>query len=221
MNRDGGVIQKRKGPLWPAPRTVAAADAFAGAIAARYAANGFTSSGVERALAFEPQPQVNYFQDAPKIDVFPQIAIHEHHSFPATTREMAAAPAASGIFDRLFSRQTRVAAFDPARSQQSPRPGDLMAPILRDVESAPQARGIERVLPRAAGTPADKPAGTSAAGRSASRPALDTGWGTPPAIPQQPAPITLPAPEIRRVADQVMREIDHRIIAQRERMGRR
>ncbi len=34
-------------------------------------------------------------------------------------------------------------------------------------------------------------------------------------------PVTLGAPEIRRVADQVMREIDHRVVARRERLGKR
>jgi hypothetical protein len=222
-----GVIQKRTRPLWPAPGTVAAADAFAETVALKYAASRITASGVELALAYEPPRQANYFQNGSQIDVFPVVNIHARGAVGGTVREPVKSRAAlssgygqaqaEALFERLFSRHARVAAFASNSSPQAARPNDLIAPIIRKAGATGSPASIERVLPRAALAEA-----TTQSPAPARRDAVrDPGWGTPFSSPAQPAPVSLPAPEIRRVADQVMRELDHRLVARRERMGAR
>ena len=78
-------------------------------------------------------------------------------------------------------------------------PRDLPARVLRQPVALPVAPPAE---PRAAMWPVE----TVAARRS-----------TPPPTPAA----VLPPPEIRQITEQVIRAIDHRIAAERERFGRR
>ena len=51
--------------------------------------------------------------------------------------------------------------------------------------------------------------------------AVEKDWGTRLPLAVEAKPMVLAAPEVKRVAEQVMQEIQHRVIAQRERVGRR
>jgi hypothetical protein len=229
MNLNIGVIQKRSEPAFPSPRTVAAADEFASRIARRYLAGELTVSRAELALAYQFPDEINHFQES-HLHIATQVTLHDHGFFAPVRREMAVAsesPRETGgtqvtkLFERLFSRRARVASLQPNapaipphdRSQrdqrdQRPLPGFAMA------APEPVARILRAVAPEPSLDRAAKPAATSA-------PAPDPGWGSPISLPAASKPFTLPAAEVKRVTEQVIREIDHRIIARRERMGKR
>jgi hypothetical protein len=154
---------------------------------------------------------------------------------------------AGALFERLFSRHMRVAPFDPPHEtawwREPVRPGAATPP--------PRLGTVERIVPRAmtvekssaaadktavitpaaratrweTATPITSPAATDkswgTAAPIASLAEHDMGWGTPFAFSETSKPLILPAPEIKRVAEQVMREIDRRVVARRERIGRR
>jgi len=221
-----GVVKQHEMFVWPALKTVAAVEAFAEALADRYAAQPITASRVELALAYEAPAQVNYFQGGPEVGISPVVTINEQHIFAGIAREMAAnterfegysEAQAAALFERLFSRRVRVAAFVPPRETAQPR--DPATREMRVIETPSRPDVVERILPRAmvAGKSSVFAETTPAVPPSA----RDTGWGTPVTFPETPKPVILPAPEIKRVAEQVMRELDRRVIASRERMGKR
>ena len=154
---------------------------------------------------------------------------------------------AGALFERLFSRHMRVAPFDPphetacwrepvrrAAATSPPRPGavERIVPRVITVEKPSAAADKTAVIPAAAretgwetATPITSPAATDkswgTAAPIASLAEHDMGWGTPFAFSETSKPLILPAPEIKRVAEQVMREIDRRVVARRDRIGRR
>ena len=90
----------------------------------------------------------------------------------------------------------------------------MPAPAVR------HARAEARVRPV---LPAHRPlAGPGRAGPSpAKRPAPQAfPVATPPPAPAASAPVALPEPEIARLTDQVIRRMDQRAVARRERLGR-
>ena len=225
MNPSIGVIQREELPSCIAPGTIASTELFASTLAWRFAPRTITVSRAELALAWEAPAEVNHFHSAPRIEMFPTMTVQERYMAAGVSKEATHAPLpgtsysedeASALFERLFSRRVRVAAFN---LPQAPHPRDPAILGGRAMESSPRAGVVERVTPRAtviekAATPAEPVITTSPSAREA-------GWGSPPAFQEVAKPVNLPAPEIKRVAEQVMREIDHRIIARRERMGRR
>ena len=242
MNRDIGVIR----PVVPrarVPRTIASAAAFAQAIAQRYAPQAVMVTRADLALAWQAPDEINYFTAAPRIEIAPVVTVQERNVFVSAAREVAAVPEAaqagfgeaeaSALFARLFSRQARVATF-AAGPPPAPPAGATFASGLAHAPSAgvapdpffaspreplERAAVVERSLPHPV-VDDDAPVRLEAA----RRPEIvhrDDDWGTRPVLPPEPKPVTLPAPEIRRVAEQVMREIDHRITARRERLGKR
>src|ERR1035437_8172363 len=112
MKFEIGVIQKRSKPAFPMPGTVAASDQFVRRIAERYLDNELTVSRAELALAYRAPGEVNYFQDA-HLNVSPQVSFHDHYSFAPVQRERVAhrMREEARLFERLFSRQERVASF--------------------------------------------------------------------------------------------------------------
>jgi len=154
---------------------------------------------------------------------------------------------ASALFERLFSRRIRVAPFDPphetawrrepvrrAAATPPPEPGTVERIVPRSmiVEKSSAAADKTAVISPAASetrwetaTPITSPAASDkswgTAAPIASLAHHDMGWGTPFAFSETSKPLILPAPEIKRVAEQVMREIDRRVVARRERIGRR
>jgi hypothetical protein len=220
-----GVIRKQNAPASRPPRTIAASAAFASQIAHRCTPRRFTASRAELALAYELPAQVNYFQSA-RMDIAPSVTIHDHLALPAIVRGLAgraeSAPVfgeaqARALFERLLSRHKRVAAF--MESGAAPAAQAHGFPTTRPFSPATIIDAVERILPRtAASQPSADSVGSAQMTASAG---ADTGWGSRASLPVAPKPFALPEPEVKRVAEQVIREIDHRIIAQRERMGRR
>jgi hypothetical protein len=224
-----GVVEKHEEFARPALKTVAAAEAFADAIAARYAAHAFTASRAELALAYDAPAQLHnsysHFHGGPEVSISPAVSIYEQRTFTGIAREIAGTTErsdygevqAAALFERLFSRRTRVEAFVSPR--ETTRLSDSMHTAKAMLATIPQSDVVERIMPRA--TFADKSSARVEHSSAIPAAARDSGWGTPAAFPELPKPVTLPAPEIKRVAEQVMREIDRRVIARRERMGKR
>jgi hypothetical protein len=225
-----GVVEEHEAFAWPDLRTVAAAHAFTEALASRYAALTFTASRGELALAYDAPAQFNnfhsHFHGGPEITVSPAVNIHEERAFAVISREIAATgeptegygeAQAAALFERLFSRRARVEAFSPPR--ETARPGDPVLSAKATLATIPQSDDVERIVSRA--TSVDKVSARVEGSSATAAAARDSGWGTPAAFPEAPKPATLPAPEVKRVAEQVMREIDRRMIARRERMGKR
>jgi hypothetical protein len=230
MNWTIGVVEKPGAFAGPALKTVAAAEAFAEAIAGRYAAHAFTASRAELALAYEPPAQSNQFHShyhrGTEITVSPIVNINEQHAFAGISREVAATAEPSGgyseaqaaaLFERLFSRRMRVDAF--GLPGEIVHPPDPAVSHKSTIATIPRCDVVERIMPRAAAL--DKSSVRVEGSSVIPAAARDLGWGTPAAFPEPAKTVTLPAPEVKRVAEQVMREIDRRVIARRERMGRR
>ena len=217
MDLEIGVIKKRNEPAFPAPWTVLASDQFASRIARRYAASELTVSRAELALAHQSLGEVDYFKNV-HVNVAPQVHVHEHLSFRAAPREIATgsrgAPPASveKFYERVFSRQERVTLF-AAAGETTGAHREEIRPLagFSAMHPEPVERTVRAALAEERTARPDSPHVSDS----------DSGWGTPITPPASPKPLTLPAAEVKRVAEQVIREIDHRITARRERMGRR
>ncbi len=110
-----------------------------------------------------------------------------------------------------------------ARRALRPRrhPPNRASSRWRTARATRPSRAWQQVLARAA--PAASRAAASPA-RSAEVPAFERQAHRPLAPPSAPfnaaAPAGLPPAELARVADHVMRELDHRVLSFRERTGR-
>ncbi len=223
MNTAIGVIRRQQSTAQQAPGGTASAAAFWETMTGRYGSSAVTVSGADLALAWDPVSEVHHHHQSVRAWTLPAISFGQQNTFVAAPREFAVESAgarygdaeASALFGRLFSRHTRVAAFDgPGGTAPDGQTAE------RQRAAAAQApESVERVLsrPRAAA----EPAVTIERAMPLPSSAGDTGWGTPVPFAESAKPVSLPAPEIRRVADQVMREIDNRLTARRERTGRR
>jgi hypothetical protein len=227
MNLDIGVIRRGQIPALQAPATVSAAAAFAAALGRRHLPRAVIVSRVDLALAQEPAAQVSYFHSAPRIDIAPAVSIQERYTLfagePAGAKGYGEAEA-SALFERLFSRHIRVAPFAAPNAPDARREGESAQTFTRPPDILPRVDTVDRVLPR---LPVSMERVSSPPERAPlTQPALrdmdwGTGWGQRPIRASGPQPMTLPAPEFGRVVDQVMREIDRRIVARRERLGKR
>lgn len=211
-----GAIEKRIGPAFAPPRSVAASHDFIRRLTLRYLARPLTVSRAELALAYPPPREINYHQH-PHLTASLQVNIDDH--FAPVPREMVIAPElveqarepqVSKLFKRLFSRYTRAVAFPSSAMQPTPR--------TTIAAGKPQLPGFS---PSTTPEPVARILRASAQETSPQSPTTDPGWGTPFTPVPAPKPFTLPISEVKRVTDEVIREIDHRIIARRERFGRR
>jgi len=225
MNLEIGAIQKRTGSARALPRTAASSETFASGIAERYRASELTVSRAELALAYGAQPQEHHGGET-RIDIHPALSFHEHSSFLSVPRETASGPRtpdafgeaqAAALFERLFSRRHRVAAF-PLFGPAQAAPGEsLAARSMIPVSARPGAEPVERTMARPT-APESPLRGT---GRASTFAGEDPDWGTPAPPLSSAKPFSLPPTEVKRVTEEVIREIDHRIIARKERLGRR
>jgi len=224
VNADIGVIQKRRKAGFCAPRTIAAADAFAMRIARSYLPSELTISRAELALAYGASDQINTSHTT-RVEISPSISIQDYFSLGGAPKETLGVQRkarrfgeadAAALFERLLSRRKREAAF------ASGAPSDLREKryLTPDLPVA-QTERLERIV-RLPAAPQEAesiaPRGKPITPLTAN---VDSGWGSPITVPATPKPFTLPPGEVKRVTDEVIREIDHRIIARRERMGRR
>jgi hypothetical protein len=218
MNWAAGVIDKTMKADRPVP-TVSATAAFAAGLAGRYQARPVTASRVELALAYDAPAQLNTFQHSSQVSIGANVTVEQ--AFTCVQREIAAAlpgaefgaAQAENLFERLFSRRMRTPSFAAAREPETKREPSL-ASTLRTI-TANERVTVERVFPRSHIAAAPTPE------VAARPPAQSREWPSSPSTSMPPKPVTLAPLEIKRVAEQVIREIDHRIIAHRERMGGR
>jgi hypothetical protein len=184
--------------------------AFAARLARRHAAEVMTASRADLVLARRPEGYVSHFHTAPRIEVF--TAVPTTLVAPQSIADGFGEVEASALFQRLFARGTRISTLaSPSESSIPARSNSR--------EWLPRSSVVERILPRP--TVRENAPTASASAHASRQPVREQEWGARPIPSAEVKPITLAAPEVRRVADQVLREIDHRIVAQRERSGRR
>lgn len=218
-----GVIERERMQAGAPLPTVAEAGRFASSLLSRYEARRFVASGADLALAWETARVLNENHFSTRVEVSPRITVDQSYTFPGFRPEKRAlTPAAAfdeqraaALFERLFTRSARFAAIDSPREAIPP---STTAAKQALIFAEQRASAVERALPVRPAIEKTPPAAELAHAPAGHK--LDDGWGTPLAKRETPAPVTLAAPEIRRVTDQVMREIDHRTRAVRERTGR-
>jgi hypothetical protein len=218
-----GVIKRREGVTAGAPPTVRAAAAFAAAVRARHAPRTLCADHLDMALPRPEAAQVSHVHAGPRIGLTAELTFNHHallQGMPqagAASRRQGAGfgeAQARALFERLFSRHARISALDERRAPPLP---DIPAKGPTTLAAAPGR--AERVLPRPPATPVAAAPTAPAPGTEKATVAAE--WGAPFSATAQPKQVVLAPSEMRRVADQVIREIDHRISARRERLGGR
>jgi hypothetical protein len=244
MNLAIGAVDKEKIPRRTAPASVLSLETFAHELSERYQPRAFIASRADLALAYQTPGQMNTYYGGPRIEISPEVNFNEYF-FATALRSQSRSQAAVArpsrtetlvierLFHRLFSRQIRAPQFhapapevtDQIRLPQFGVPGENLA--KRSVANseqaslhsvAMQATRADRVLARpfsAQLQEAEPPASKTLPSRT-----QDSGWGTPIATRDSIRPVSLSAPEIQRVTQQVIREMDHQFRARRERTGR-
>jgi hypothetical protein len=223
-----GIIEEQKSIARSWPQTVAAVAEFADCLVERCAPSRIIASQADLALACEPPAEINIYYDEPQLRVAPSITVDRRSSFAEIPRELPTAGQrgerfgereARALFDRLFMRQTRVSSLPSFAAQKTQTHSMPEFPALQRADRMSAAVPVVRVLPKAQAISLKEVPGE---GRHTSRnEAVEKDWGTRLTLPVEPKPVVLAAPEVKRVAEQVMQEIQHRVIAQRERVGRR
>jgi hypothetical protein len=218
-----GALRQPEPHVWRVMKTVMSTQDFVTSVIERHSAQNVTASHVEMALAQLSSSQANYFKAISQLDVAANLAFHEQTLYPVVrdrssnveSSERYSDAKAAALFEKLFSRRSRISA--PVSTEVTrvhEARGNSPAPKMPDhFKLVQQERASDRCfngnLVRV-GSTHESPA-----------PKLDSGWGTPAVFPQATVSPALPPNEVRRVADQVIREIDRRVVANRERMGRR
>jgi hypothetical protein len=116
------------------------------------------------------------------------------------------------IFDRLQRHETII-------ERTNPKPDGSSPSSLRGTETDAIARPVERIVQsnRKATTSSPPEVHSDISHHEPTSASVTKGeW---PSVRKEP--ITLPETEVSRLADQVIRTIDRRVLAQRERLGRR
>ena len=226
MNLAIGVIQKRAARVWQVQPAVMTAECFATSLSDRYATHSLLVSRADLALRLEPGLP-SPVHEGNRIEISPSIFLTQQRVFAEVDRVESVIPATVGTFDeggatalfeRLFSRHRRTSTFRAAQAAADNAKPVVMATAKREVTAAPQAK------PKNTEAAPVRIEDISVALERAAKMTMhtaDSGWGTPAPAASEAKAFTLPAPEVRRVAAEVMREIEHRANAARERMGRR
>jgi hypothetical protein len=212
-----GSISAHEETTAPVPEAVRATKSLVASVARRYLGNSITASRVEMALALQQPMQINHFQEGSQFDLSASVTLEERFALERIATESAekkdeseeySAAKIAALFERLFSRRIRLASSIPIECSWHNTINTAPAPINKRRSELPESFA---------------PQGKTQSDSFHQLPAFtrDVGWGTPAAFPEHAKPATLPPPEIKRVTDQVMREIDRRIVARRERMGGR
>jgi len=219
-----GAFRQREAHAWHFLQTVMSTENFLTSVTERNSARNVTASHVEMALAHLPSSQANYFQATSQLDVAANLAVHKQNLYPVIVRDRSSLDEsgerysdakAAALFEKLFSRRTRISSpvsTQVTRVQEARvnRPvlktSDHLEPMQQAVVSDRSSNGNLVRVSSTHESPATK---------------LDSGWGTPAVFPRAAISPTLPPNEVKRVAEQVIREIDRRVVANRERMGRR
>jgi hypothetical protein len=223
-----GVIDEQKSvaSLWP--QTVAAVAEFADSVAERSAPGRLMVSQADLALACEPPTEINVYYGEPQLRFTPSITVDGRSSFAQIPKELSAAGQrgerfgereARALFDRLFTRQTRVSILESFVTPKAKTRNMAEFPALLRTDRSSSAEPVARVLPKAPAIALKEVSGE--VGHAPRMEAVEKEWGTRMPSPVEAKPVVLAAPEVKRVAEQVMQEIQHRVIAQRERVGRR
>jgi hypothetical protein len=223
-----GIIDEQKSIARSWPQTVTAVAQFADCVAERCAPGRMIASQADLALACEPPAEVNFYYSEPQLRYAPSITVDRRSSFAEIPREVPTAGQraerfgereARALFDRLFTRQTRVSSLQSFAAPKAQTRSMAELPALQRADRSSSAVPVARVLPKAPAIALKE--GSGEGGHAPRIEAVEKEWGTRLALPVVAKPVVLAAPEVKRVAEQVMQEIQHRVIAQRERVGRR
>ena len=223
-----GIIDEQKSIACSWPQTVAAVAGFADCVAERSTPRRMMVSQADLALACEAPTEINVYYGEPQFRFAPSITVDRRSPFAEIPRELSVAGQrgerfgereARALFDRLFTRQTRFSSLESFAAPKAQTRSMPEFPALLRADRSSSAEPVARVLPKA---PAIAPKEVSGEGGHTPRTeAVEKEWGTRMPLPVEAKPVVLAAPEVKRVAEQVMQEIQHRVIAQRERVGRR
>jgi hypothetical protein len=222
-----GIIEEQKSIACSWPQTVATVAEFADCLAERCAPSRIIASQADLALACEPPAEINIYYGEPQLRFAPSITVDRRSSFAEIPRELPAAGhrgrfgerEARALFDRLFTRQTRVSSLPSFAASKAQTRSMPEFPALLRADRMSSAVPVARVLPKTQAIALKEASGEG--GHTSRMEAVEREWGTRLALPVEPKSVVLAAPEVKRVAEQVMQEIQHRVIAQRERVGRR
>jgi hypothetical protein len=224
MNLFTGVIARRAAKTAFIPAGARAAAALAVALTRRHDRQPFVARA-DFALARPAFFTTLLNQHFPRISLAQNLTLRHQSLFPPAAKTLPQNPSAtarfgaaeaSALFQNFLARQARVSALVPTTATPFASATAAQTPSLQQQT----ALKIPRELPKRARQPQDSAPSITAA---MPPPALrEQDFGGPRLVPPPPPPPTiLPAPEIKRVAAQVMHEIEHRLTANRERLGRR
>jgi hypothetical protein len=223
-----GIIDEQKSIARSWPQTVAAVSQFADCVAERCAPGRMIASQADLAMACEPVTEINVYYGEPQFRFVPSIAVDRRSTFAEIPREVPGVGQraerfgereARALFDRLFTRRTKVSSLEPFAAPNAQTRSMAEFPALQRADRSSSAIPVARILPKAAAIELKEASGEG--GRTSRIEAVEKEWGTRLTLPVEAKPVVLAAPEVKRVAEQVMQEIQHRVIAQRERVGRR
>jgi hypothetical protein len=207
-----GMIDEQKSIARSWPQTVIAVAQFADCVAERCAPGRMAVSQADLAMACERSAEINLHYGGPQIAIAPSISVAER-------KERFGEREARALFDRLFTRQTRVSSLQAFAAQKLQTRNMVASPASVRGDGGSSAEPVARVLPKSP-VAAIKEESKDSVSLSRIEPG-EKDWGTRLSLPVEAKPVVLAAPEVKRVAEQVMQEIQHRVIAQRERVGRR
>ncbi len=194
---------------------------MAHAIQRRYAAIGSGARNISRLLRRQSISPWLRFVDSRFVQFSPRLSFRSSLSHIELTAPVQRGAAGLDQVMQLLSRLA-ARAFRPSSMMERRRdenPAVIASPRTSEAHSAarPPGRPIDRVLART------QPVIPS----SASQAPASRNWSETPvptdsfAPPKMPNPFPIPAPEVSRLTNEVLKAIDRKLIAHRERAGRR
>jgi hypothetical protein len=178
------------------------------AIAGRYQSWLAVLTPAERILQVNENAQHHYWRFSAPMEYSPRLQIQVAFASGTLPVDQPISRATT-VLRHLFER------LDRFESVAIERRIDSTSPVLLRPPGTVPAKPIERVVASSA-TAKEGLSKPSTADRSAAAQALP-----PSAWPAARKEVSLPEPEVARVAEHVLRSIERRAIAQRERQGRR
>jgi hypothetical protein len=199
---------------------VSAAARMAQAIRSRYVAIGGRAHSVSRVLRRQSISQWQQFVDSRLVLFSPRL------SFRSSLNHVAMAPLSeyrspsldqvTRLLRRLSERESRPSSMIERRREEKPPVVATMRTRERRAAARAVALPVDRVLARTrSANPATSPRPPA---RNWNEPAVPSDAFTPVRMPNL---FPFPAPEMNRLTNEVLKAIDRRVIAHRERTGRR
>jgi hypothetical protein len=200
---------------------ISAAAGMAQAIQSRYTTIGVRAHGISRALRRQTISRWQQFVDSRSVLFSPRLSYRSWLSRVEMTApgqySTAGLDQVMELLRRLSAREARPSSMIEHRREEKP-PVVIMP---RGGEPHPAAQPVARPVDRVLAQP--RPIHPPATPQSSS----SSDWGEPAAPGDRfapvrmPGPFQLPAPEVNRLTNEILKAIDRKVIAHRERTGRR